>query len=426
MSVAESWVQPLTAPVAECKGSLTFEEWRLRMLRFYAKYAPERVPGRQLDQILRSWAGREDELWERMLQRYGAEPDESEGNELLASVLANQLPPDLPEQHYERQEPLVVAEAATTSSSPPSPSPRKSRRDSTSPKTESEKSGASPPKAPATPIPAPPTPLSAVVAVVLDGEKLGCTMRERADGTLLVMAVKPDSAGARSALLPWQRVHTCNGEPVAALRAFAALVAQHHTVQLCVSLDPRSLRCGACEATTVLPGTEKTFTCNRCGVRSEVTREGEFVVMPCRPCPDTGADMTFEEWRERIMRFYAKHAPERVKGRQLDQILRSWANREDDMLVKMVERYGAEPSPEEGQELLDAVLLQARPPEEAAEAQASDGGSAAAAAQGKLSHKASFLKIKTLIGSKLSKQTHGEKGAKKTNIREGASPPAQQ
>ena len=362
------------------------------MLRFYAKYAAERVPGRQVDQILRSWAGREADLWSKMIERYGAEPTEEEGSELLASVLSNQLPPEeplVPENAQKKQRKLTLAFAkeklsnkrraststsTSASASTSAPAPASSPAPAPSPQTASPASprSAAPRPAPK-PIPAPPEPVSTCAEIALNGERLGCSMRERSDGTLLILSVVSGSPAHTAGLTCFQRIHSCNGTPVCALKDLAELVKANDTITLTVSLEPRCLKCANCGSASVSPESATAFVCTRCSVASTV--EGEDFLMkivPCRPCPDTGADLGFDGWRLRILRYYAKWANERVRGRQVDQILRSWSGREDELWEKLVERYGAPPTDEEGDELLSAVLSSAQPPDDEASGAASE------------------------------------------------------
>eukprot|EP01059_Diplonema_ambulator_P030580 TRINITY_DN5297_c0_g3_i1.p1 TRINITY_DN5297_c0_g3~~TRINITY_DN5297_c0_g3_i1.p1 ORF type:complete len:609 (+),score=146.67 TRINITY_DN5297_c0_g3_i1:40-1866(+) len=339
---------------------LSFDQWRERMLRFYAKYAPERVPGRQLDQILRSWAGREDELWERMKQRYGEEPSLEEGTELLTQVLSSQLPPtdyeDPPCERGERGSRRGREKKKSKDKEPESPLEEKAE-------------GPSGP---------PPPPLSAVITVELNDEheKLGCHMQQMdADAKCLVVtSVIPGSAASRSPLMSNHRIHLCNGIPVATIADVVEAVKGKTKVELTVSLYVKNLTCSECGSGSVIPSTSTTFTCTQCGRTSEAEGNVSKAVSTCRACPDTGEQLTFDQWRNRMLRFYAKYAPERVPGRQLDQILRSWAGREDELWERMKQRYGEEPSLEEGTELLAGVLAQAAPPEECEDAPCEEGG----------------------------------------------------
>ncbi|KAJ9436475.1 hypothetical protein DIPPA_50080 [Diplonema papillatum] len=367
-------IQSHVAPSKPCPDTgeaLTVEQWRHRMLRFYAKYAPQLVPGRQLDQILRSWAGREDELWRNMIKRYGPEPDKDEAEQLLLSVLATQAPPsdmsfnsiETPGSKKDRRKPSVKE-------STPADTPSKSSSSADS-KTR-----------------VPPAPLSAEVTIQLASEeKLGCQMKEIPDDQCIVVSeITENSAASRSKLAIHHRIHLCNNEPVQTLRGLGAVLqkrsSQDPAVKFVVSLYPKFLTCNACDSNTstcIVPESSTTFSCTRCGTggqgavpprqaaseKAAATCSADSLLSSsCRPCPETGESLTFQEWRLRMLRFYAKYAPERVHGRQLDQILRSWAGREDELWKFMRQRYGPEPPADEADRLLGDILASAAPPEE--------------------------------------------------------------
>eukprot|EP01063_Lacrimia_lanifica_P014708 TRINITY_DN2126_c0_g1_i1.p1 TRINITY_DN2126_c0_g1~~TRINITY_DN2126_c0_g1_i1.p1 ORF type:complete len:589 (+),score=216.01 TRINITY_DN2126_c0_g1_i1:210-1976(+) len=340
---ADSWVMPLESVPCVCEpcpdtgAAMTFEDWRGRVLRFYALHAPERVPGRQLDQMLRSWAGRERDLWAGMLSRYGAEPTEAEGTRLLAEVLAAQLPDDGVDFSGK-------AEAITV--------PAKARK------------------------PPPPPPTASVRVDTAAHDRLGLAVRELApderaawDGGargVVVVEIAPGSAGAASDLLPLHLIQAANGRPVDSTADLTVVAKGAREVVLDVALFVPALRCAACQSSKVKAAGVAAYACQLCGAKYVAGADKIFTAaaVDSKACPQTGTSLTVQDWRLRILHLYAKYSPDRVHGRQVDQILRSWAGREDELWKNMVARYGAAPEPEEGAALLAEVLAQAAPPED--------------------------------------------------------------
>eukprot|EP01062_Namystynia_karyoxenos_P074803 TRINITY_DN7182_c0_g1_i2.p1 TRINITY_DN7182_c0_g1~~TRINITY_DN7182_c0_g1_i2.p1 ORF type:complete len:810 (+),score=191.53 TRINITY_DN7182_c0_g1_i2:141-2432(+) len=373
---APCWESPPRAALPPVQGApddaapLDAAGWRLRLARYCAVRAPECLAGAQLEQLLRRWAGSEHDLWQELLQRHGSEPSTAEADAALRSRLALlQLPP-----------PGGGADAA----------------------------GA---------YPGAPRTATFSVDLPTSGTPLGCDLTSDPDFTdgregVLVLAVEPGSSAAKAGLAVRQLIRAVDARRVRSIPEIRAAVIQareqgnrsvEFTVELPAARKPqqkrrgssvvgqsntslagapsgaqpptpagRELRCGGCGAVNRAANTDPRFVCSQCGQACDTAALAEaqdgIPVAPraaCRPCPTTGQALDFTEWRQRVARFYAVYAPDRVPGRQLDQILRSWAGREDELLSGMVKRYGPEPSEAEGDEALQLLLAHAVPPDEA-------------------------------------------------------------
>jgi len=135
------------------------------------------------------------------------------------------------------------------------------------------------------------------------------------------------------------------------------------------------VRCEVCGTVNKVSEGDTLFACTNCGQALGCAPEllqpcsaDDIEGIPiaprakCRPCPTTGEEMDSEDWRKRLMRFYAVKQPEKVAGRQLNQIIRSWTGREDELLLGLIERLGPEPSLAEGDEAVATLLSEVSPP----------------------------------------------------------------
>ena len=178
---------------------------------------------------------------------------------------------------------------------------------------------------------------------------------------LLLSISENDPHAINSSLVPGNVIHTVCGEPTNTVKQLTALLENINETdgfKITVSLCTDNLTCTSCGGQRVIPESSTTFLCPVCGIVMSAAKQP----LTCSSCPVTGGEMTFQEWRVRLARFYAKYAPEKVPGRGLDQILRSWSGREADLLSRMIQRYGPEPDTESGDKLLQQVLSSAAPP----------------------------------------------------------------
>eukprot|EP00756_Hemistasia_phaeocysticola_P065992 Hpha_TRINITY_DN8932_c0_g1::TRINITY_DN8932_c0_g1_i1::g.80848::m.80848 len=370
----KSWEAPLwlAAPTPQrcpdTNSTLSHAAWRQRFARFLAHRCPARLPGGQVEQLQRQWGGSEALLLAELKKAFGPEPSLPVGVAALRHALATfNAPPSLKVEEQELREGqngLVL-----------------------------------------TPIEFPE-----------EGVALGCELmlENGRDGPVVVVrGIKSGSAAAKGGLIPFAALRYCEGRRLNAMIdvrtsvSHARAQGQKHIVFAVETVPQRKraaeqakkeraaaskdlagggggavekhaekqVRCGGCLTAAKVAEGDTRFVCTRCGQACECAPgmlqpcspddvEG-IPVAPraeCRPCPTTGDGMDFGAWRTRLMRFYAVKQPDRVAGRQLDQILRSWAGREDDLLSGMVKRYGPEPSNEEGEEALAALLAEAAPP----------------------------------------------------------------
>eukprot|EP01065_Artemidia_motanka_P035740 TRINITY_DN4362_c2_g1_i1.p1 TRINITY_DN4362_c2_g1~~TRINITY_DN4362_c2_g1_i1.p1 ORF type:complete len:753 (+),score=138.36 TRINITY_DN4362_c2_g1_i1:56-2260(+) len=363
-SSPEMSILPPSQACPETGAELSVAQWRQRLARYCAARAPERVPGAQLDQLLRRWAGAEGQLWQELRKLHGPEPTATEGAAALRTL------------RRRRPQPQPQPEAAERS--------RSGRL--------SAGSGD----------------LVMYAIELPEHSSLGCDLRG-IDGSIVITGVTPGSAAAKAGLAVQAVLTACDCRQIKTISDVRAALAharaqgQRHVVfgvtgpqayrkpsdgdsAACTATPPvapstppapqpgRGLRCGCCDAVNRVYDSDTRFVCTSCGQACNAelgvllaTDQDLPPIAPrasCRPCPDTGQELSFTEWRSRLARFYAVWAPDRVPGRQLDQILRSWAGREDDLLSGMVKRYGAEPTLEEGEQALAALLAQAQPPAE--------------------------------------------------------------
>eukprot|EP01060_Flectonema_neradi_P005191 TRINITY_DN13441_c0_g1_i1.p1 TRINITY_DN13441_c0_g1~~TRINITY_DN13441_c0_g1_i1.p1 ORF type:complete len:702 (+),score=124.53 TRINITY_DN13441_c0_g1_i1:3-2108(+) len=178
-----------------------------------------------------------------------------------------------------------------------------------------------------------------------------------------VLLTAPDEASPQPdcPLVSGNVIHKVCGEPTPSKESLLQLLDNIDPTDqftITVSLCADNLSCYSCGEQRVIPESSKTFLCPACGIVMSAAKQS----VDCSNCPVTGDAMSFQEWRVRLARFYAKYAPEKVPGRGLDQILRSWSGREAELLSKMIQRYGPEPDAAQGDELLQQVLSSAAPP----------------------------------------------------------------
>ena len=74
---------------------------RARLTVFFEKRHPESLP--KVDLLLDKYAGREDELFQLLVQKYGPEPSTSSSSSSTTSALYTTLPPSTSEYHWRVQ-----------------------------------------------------------------------------------------------------------------------------------------------------------------------------------------------------------------------------------------------------------------------------------------------------------------------------------